>query len=156
MTTQIEAIVIARQAEDRAAHFYADAALGCADPRGKDLFEQLARYESTHRDKLDEMIESLQGGNGYPEYGDEPQRINIDEAGADRVSESGDVLDIISQAIQAERNAAQSYRELAASTDDPAGRQVFERLIQEELLHERVLNDQFYALTNEGFWAWGE
>jgi len=154
--SQLDALSIARQAEDKAARFYTEAAEKCSDPRGKNLFLQLAEFERTHSKKLDQLIDSLSVSEGYVEYdGTELVRAEI-ETPAGVVAESGDVLDIISQAIEAERNAKETYEKLAQETDDPLGKDMFNKLAQEEAQHERLLNDQFYSLSNLGYWVWGE
>jgi rubrerythrin len=41
-------------------------------------------------------------------------------------------------------------------TRDPRGRDMYKRLAEEEGLHEKLLNDQYYSLHNTGIWSWGD
>ncbi|MCR4437760.1 MAG: ferritin family protein [bacterium] len=59
--------------------------------------------------------------------------------------------------IEAETQAHERYRSLAAQTEDPQGKAMFEKLAEEEVLHRRILNDEFYYLSNRGgIWFWGD
>ena len=68
-----------------------------------------------------------------------------------------DVLGILNRAIDAESSAYERYKRMARDTDDPAGKDMFVKLAQEELLHRRILSDEFYHLNNRGgVWSWGD
>jgi len=41
-------------------------------------------------------------------------------------------------------------------TKDPRGKDMYKRLADEEALHEKLLNDQYYSLHNTGVWSWGD
>jgi len=65
-------------------------------------------------------------------------------------------LEALRLAIAAEEKAESEYKKLAAHADDSNGRQMFERLAEEEAIHRKVLDDQYYALSNKGLWLWGD
>ena len=43
---------------------------------------------------------------------------------------------------------------LAEETEDPKGKAMFRQLAEEERMHERILEDEFFSLSNEGVWGW--
>ena len=67
-----------------------------------------------------------------------------------------DILSILSKAIEDEKNASAYYAKLADETDDLAGKEMFTKLAEEEKLHTKILNDQWYSLNNQGIWLWGD
>jgi len=67
-----------------------------------------------------------------------------------------DDIAAITMAIKKEEEAGALYREMAEKTKDPTGREMFKKLVGEEEVHRRILNDQLYALSNQGIWLWGD
>ena len=61
---------------------------------------------------------------------------------------------ILSAAIDNEKIAGERYRGLAEETADPRGQAMFRDLANEEKIHQRILEDEFYSLSNEGTWGW--
>jgi rubrerythrin len=59
-------------------------------------------------------------------------------------------------AVQEEKKAEAFYRSMAELTSDARGKDMYKRLANEEALHEKVLNDQYYSLHNTGIWSWGD
>jgi len=148
-----DGLELAMQAEQEAARFYADAAARTADPRGRDLFQQLARFEQAHFTHLkslyDGEFEGYQGEQLLPE---KPEATRALPGEADRRS----ATDALTVAIKSEEKAAAAYRRLAGEATDERLRDFFQRLEREEELHRKVLEDQYLSLTNQGFWTWGE
>jgi rubrerythrin len=153
-----EALNIAIEAELKAQAFYAQAAAWVQDPRGRDLLGRLAAFEQHHYQKLTELVRSLQVGGKFITY--EPRTIDqfaplasgetvgaLPEA---KQNEAG----ILGQAIQMEKVAGERYRALADETTDPAGQTMFRRLANEEQVHQRILEDEFFSLSNQGVWGW--
>ena len=61
---------------------------------------------------------------------------------------------ILSKAIENEKLAGERYRTLAEETSDPVGRDMFRQLAGEEMIHQRILEDEFFSLSNKGSWSW--
>ncbi len=57
-----------------------------------------------------------------------------------------DLLKLIEEAIEDERNAAAKYRKGAELAEDPETRSFFEQLVGWEQGHERILRDRLAAL----------
>ncbi|MGD8399008.1 MAG: ferritin family protein [Anaerolineae bacterium] len=154
-----EALDIAMDAELRAQAFYAQAAIQVLDPKGRDLLSRLASFEQYHYRKLAELAQSLEEGEGFIGYeaqsmaGVEPFQGSGEAAGT-QVAEMQDEAAILTAAIDNERTASERYRALAEQTKDADGKAMFNRLAYEEEMHQRILEDEFYALSNQGTWAW--
>ena len=159
--SEIEAIKIAMDAEMKAHENYTQAARKSTNPKGKDMFSQLAAFELSHYNNLKALFDSLTNGKGWTKYAgtqfsETPECIE-GEASSVEVSETkDDVLSVLSKAIEDEKKACKYYTKLAEQTADPAGKEMFQKLAEEERLHTKILNDQWYGLNNQGVWVWGD
>jgi rubrerythrin len=154
-----EALDIAMDAELKAQAFYAQAAVEVQDPHGRDLLGRLAAFERYHYQKLAELARSLAEDGRFIEY--KTRRIEqfapligSGEAGGTTLDEMKDVAGILSKAIQNEKIAGDRYRAMAEETVDPAGQAMFRDLTEEEKVHQRILEDEFFSLSNQGVWGW--
>jgi rubrerythrin len=154
-----EALDIAMDAELKAQAFYAQAAIEVQDPHGRDLLGRLAAFENYHYRKLSELARSLYESGQFIEY--ETQTLEqfipltgSGEAQGTRFAELKDTASILTKAIENEKIAGERYRVLAEETDDARGRDMFRKLANEEQIHERILEDEFYSLSNRGVWGW--
>lgn len=160
-TALIGAIEVAMEAERKAALFYTGSIEKASSGKGRDLLRQLAAFEEAHFDALEELKHSLAKGGKFiayegtrfasitgeiPAETDHGQETNLDE-----------MLDILRRAIDAETAANERYIAMARDTDDPLGKEMFVTLAQEEMLHRRILSDEYYHLHNKGgLWSWGD
>ncbi len=154
-----EALDIAMDAELKAQAFYAQAAVEVQDPQGKDLLSRLAAFEQHHYQKLAELARSLSEGGPFIEY--EAQTLGqfgpltgAGEAVGVALDDLEDEAAILTRAIENEKIAGARYEALAEQTDDPKGQDMFKKLVQEEAMHQRILEDEFYSLSNQGVWGW--
>ena len=150
----LTAIELAMEAEEAARRIYEEGQTKAATSHGRRLFGQLAEFEDSHYRHLKVLLDSLRGSGRYTVYEGTslagpaaPEREQNDEPNTDQL------LDILNLAIQAEDEAARRYSELAGKTADVSGRMMFEKLSDEERLHARILNDEFYNLSNKGAWS---
>ncbi len=154
----IEAIEVALEAEQQARDFYREAVNKVKSGQGKDLLSQLAEFEQYHFDALTTLKNSLTKEHEYVPY----VKMNFKEFRVQPISkqiepEKDDVLNILSLAIEAEEKAHHHYVRMAESTVDRNGKEMFLQLAEEELLHRRILSDEFYQLSNKGgVWFWGD
>lgn len=154
-----EAIAMAMEAELKAGQFYSTAALFVEDERGRDLLGRLAAFEEHHYQKLAELARSLNEGRGFVEYQARllsqfvPKVVLAETAGAE-MEGMKDQAGVLSRAIEQEKIAGARYGVLAEQTEDPAGQRMFRQLVEEERLHQRVLEDEFFSLSNQGVWSW--
>ena len=154
-----EALDIAMDAELRAQAFYAQAAVEIQDPKGRDLLGRLAAFEQYHYQKLSDLARSLQEDGEFITY--ETRTVEqfaptlaSGEAAGTRFEELKDIAGILGKAIENEKIAGERYRALAEETDDPDGQDMFRKLANEEMIHQRILEDEFYSISNQGTWGW--
>lgn len=160
-SSPLEAIKTAMAAEKDAHNFYSRAAQKTQSPKGKDMFSQLADFEMNHFRHLKALYDSLKGEGKWITYSGTTFSAKGKKMGKglsieEEVGAQADELDALSIAIKEEKKAQKYYLDMAQDTADPLGKDMFKKLAREEELHERVLNDQFYSLHNNGVWAWGD
>ncbi|MBN2332263.1 MAG: ferritin family protein [Deltaproteobacteria bacterium] len=154
--TVMEAIDLAMAAEQKASDFYTTAAARVSSARGRQLFLQLSEFEQGHFHSLAKLKDSLAGKGCFISYGGTSFTPISVEGDALEISgeEKKDIADILTMAIKNEKSAGAAYTKLAAEVDDPAGVEMFKRLAEEEAQHARILEDQFYDISNKGMWTW--
>ena len=157
----IEAIQIAMEAELKANKFYSNAVNQASNERGKNLLKQLASFEKKHYDALVKLRESLEKEGKFIKYeGTQFENFKSDvksEVEGKVESNKDSVMNILNMAIDAETKAFNHYKKLADETSDPAGKEMFQTLAEEETMHRRILSDEFYQLSNMGgVWSWGD
>jgi len=159
--SELEAIKIAMDAEMKAHEKYAQAAQQSTNPKGRDMFSQLAAFELSHYNNLKALFDSLTNGKGWTTYtgtkfSETPQFMEGEASSLEASETKDDVLSFLSKAIEGEKKACEYYTKLEEETDDPAGKEMFKKLAEEEKLHTKILNDQWYSLNNKGVWIWGD
>jgi rubrerythrin len=154
-----EALDIAMDAELKAQAFYAQAAAEVKAPPGRDLLGRLAAFEQHHYQKLSELARSLQEDGTFIEYETQTIEQFVPLVGGGETAGTGleelqDEASILAKAIENEKIAGERYRALAEQTDDEDGQAMFKKLVEEEKLHQRILEDEFFAISNQGTWGW--
>ena len=154
-----EALDIAMDTELSAQAFYAGAALEVQDAHGRDLLGRLAAFEQYHYQKLAELARSLQESGQFIEYEARTVEqfaplVGSGETAGTELVDLKDVPSILSVAIENEKLAGKGYRALADRTTDPLGQTMFRDLANEEMVHQRILEDEFFSLSNRGVWGW--
>ncbi len=154
----LHAVRMAMQAEKEAYQFYLKAAKKTKNPKGKDMFQQLSEFEMNHYKRLKELSQSLADNKGWILYSGTALKKNPisfkpeKPRGQDQLSD----IDALKMAVKEEKKAQSNYRSLADLTNDARGKDMYKRLAEEEALHEKLLNDQYYSLHNTGVWSWGD
>jgi rubrerythrin len=149
---------VAIEAEKDAYQAYLKAAKKTKNPKGKDMFQQLSEFEMNHYQKLKELLKSLQEKGEWILYEGTSLKKKIISLKTQKPKGQEQLTDIdaLKIAIREEKKAQARYRSMAELTKDPRGRDMYKRLANEEALHERLLNDQYYSLHNTGLWSWGD
>ena len=154
----IEIVKVAMEAEKDAYQAYSKAAKKTTNPKGRDMFQQLSEFEMNHYQKLKELLGSLQEKGEWVLYGGTSLKKKTiplktpKPKGQEQLTD----MDALRMAIREEKKSQAYYRSMAELTKDPLGRDMYKRLANEEALHERLLNDQYYSLHNTGVWSWGD
>jgi len=154
----LKAIRVAIEAEKEAFQAYSKAAKRTRNPKGRDMFQQLSEFEMSHYQKLTGLLKSLQEKGEWILYqGTSLKKKTIPlKMEKPKGSEQLTDMDALKIAVREEKKALAYYRSMAELTRDPRGRDMYKRLADEESLHEKLLNDQYYSLHNTGLWSWGD
>ena len=167
----LEVIRQAIQNEIAGQRFYSDASFYCLDPWAKDLFSSLALEEEGHTQLLLVEYESLKQHGEWldPEaarsssaqvditqftFSDHesaqelfPSQWSVDQA----VDRRADDLAALAFGISMEEQAINLYGEQSQESDDPAAREAYQFLVDEERRHYRQLKDQWERLAGVPF-----
>jgi rubrerythrin len=122
------------------------------------MFQQLSEFEMNHFQKLKSLLKSLQEKGEWILYeGTSLKKKKIVlKAQKPQGQEQLTDMDALKIAVREEKKAQVYYRSMAELTKDPRGKDMYKRLAEEEALHEKLLNDQYYSLHNTGLWSWGD
>ena len=154
----IEIVRVAMEAEKDAYQAYSKAAKKTMSPKGRDMFQQLSEFEMNHYQKLKDLLKSLQEKGEWILYGGTSLKKKTialktpKPKGQEQLTD----MDALKMAIREEKKSQAYYRSMAELTKDSLGKDMYKRLANEEALHERLLNDQYYSLHNTGVWSWGD
>lgn len=144
------AIELAKEAEQKAAMLYEQAAQEAANPLVRRLLTDLTDYERYHFEKLTELERSLRESGAfirYQERGPLPAAASAEVTGLENVERTS-AAKVIKQAIGFEKQAEERYAALAEQTADPDGRAMFERLAKEEHNHYLALSRAYYDVND--------
>jgi len=151
----LDAIRVVKENERFASASYWDAARKIQNPAGRFVFEELSKFEEYHFARLTALEKALEADGQFIDYeGKEFPLPPALEVPAVKDADQKDVLTIINQAIELEENAKQAYTDLAAQIDDPRGKQMFERLANEEYKHFLLLIEAYWSVSYLGDWRW--
>lgn len=154
-TRLLKVIISARENETAAVEFYEKAARNETNPVGKNLFNQLAKYEDFHYEKLSILARSLTEKGEFIKYErQEPPTAPRLVLRGDGVPENSSILKTLKHAVETEKDAEMSYLKLADEISDPDGHYMFSRLSEEEHLHFHILKEIIWNLNHTGNWEW--
>ena len=157
----LKAIETAIQIEKDGLTFYTEAAKQVDDPKGKKMFQTLARDERVHMELFESAREALLNEDNWPS----PEKVEAivpkksirqpifstgDEVKAVEVPERH--LAVLRRGIQAEEDSIAFYSEQMEQTDDPNGKAMYAYLIEQEEGHRMILQGEYDYLTGSGFW----
>lgn len=153
------ALDLAIQTEKDGREFYKRAAENTTDPGGKVLFTSLADDELEHLELLESQRNALAEEGHWltgleAERRERPARVEgapvfSRAALAENVNAYTSDLSALRMAFLIEKDAVAFYTKAAANTEDPGGKEVYERLVEMEKEHQRILEEEYEALANE-------
>ena len=151
----LDAVRVVKENERIATQNYAEAAKKIDNPLGKTLFEELSKFEAYHFEQLTALEKSLAASGEFINYqGREFPQPPVLEVKAANEPNAKSLMTIITQAIDLEKEAEKAYADLANSTTDPRGHDMFTQLSEEEHKHFRLLTDAYWTLSNFGEWKY--
>ncbi len=165
MQENIVALQALRQAirlEQDGYNFYTEAAERTADPRGREMFLSLADDEKLHLRIVQDQYEALSAGQGWVPFSEalELKPVDVDkslfpperEALEKSIGSEASDAEALLFAIQKENESYELYRKAATETDDPAGKDMYQRLASYEHVHFDILMLNYEHLISTGSW----
>jgi len=151
----MDAIRVAKENERNATESYAGAAQKASNPYARELFMQLSAFEKFHLEKLTALEKSLQESGKFIEYEGQgfPLPPVFEITAAKKPNFKSD-MHIITEARELEEVMQKAYASLAAQAPDGPGKDMFNRMAEEERKHWFILNDAWWSLNDKGEWKW--
>ncbi len=142
-----EILDMAIKDELRAASLYAKLAKSSRNKEIQEVFEQFSQEELGHKSKLERM----KTGEKVVVSDEKVQDLKIGDylVEVDVAREDLSYQDALIIAMKEEKSAFKLYSDLAARTDDPAAKEIFLMLAQEEARHKLRFEIEYdeYILT---------
>jgi rubrerythrin len=156
----LKAIETAVQIEKDGLAFYTEAARQTDDPRGKRMFQSLAKEEAAHLQLFEDAHGALLARGNWPspeevaaispgEFDRPPIFPAEDELRRAKVPEHE--LAALQRGIQAEEDAIAFYSEQMRETGDPNAKAMYAYLIEQEETHRKILQMEHDYLARSGF-----
>jgi len=148
-------LIEAMNSEIKAKEFYNNAAEKAQSQAGRKFFKELANFEQNHYNKIKSIIESIDKGIKIEsqKYDTEIPAIKSEVEGEFEPNKE-EIVDLINLAINAEKNAQERYRKISRMSTDNKVKDIFDNLANEERNHQRILENQFYHISNKGTIIW--
>lgn len=148
-------LIEALNSEKKAKEFYLEASNKAQSNAGKKLFKELSEFEQNHYNKVKKIIE-LKNEGCKIENIDPPQKISMikPEMEGEIEPNKDEITTVINLAIEAEKDAQERYTKIAQLIEDEAGKDIFQNLARDEQNHQKILEDQFYQMSNKGTIIW--
>ena len=148
-------LIEALNSEKKAKDFYLEASNKAQSNAGKKLFKELSEFEQNHYNKVKKIIE-LKNEGCKIENMDPPQKISMikPEIEGEIEPNKDEITTVINLAIEAEKDAKERYIKIALLIEDEEGKDIFQNLAREEQNHQKILEDQFYQMSNKGTIIW--
>jgi rubrerythrin len=67
-----------------------------------------------------------------------------------------EISKVLALGIEAEKKAQAKYMEIAQLFDDAESKNIFNDMAEEERKHQKILEDQFFHMSNKGRIIWGD
>ena len=157
----VQSLSAAQKAEQDGYHFYLMAATSVADPKGKEVFETLAKEELDHLQFLRAQAESLQKTGKIDTQVQLGPRRDLDQTHPiyseqirGRLHEAHFEMSALSIGIQLEMSSQKYYREQAQAASDKEVQAFLLHLADWESSHYHALLKQQESLQQE-YWQAG-
>lgn len=154
MVSEIDALRLAIEKERGAHQYYSDAAKRATSEASKKMFAWLANEEQGHLHLLESQCAAVEQDGEWIAEDKAPAGCKlsapIDRSEFPSLSETkkqtrteAPEMEILSRAIADEREAAQSYAEMAEAVSDPRGKEMLRKLSQIENGHLALLEEEY-------------
>ena len=145
----------ALNSEIKAKEFYEGASEKAQSQAGKKFFKEMADFEQNHYNRVKKVIDSIDQGikieSNETQTGSPSVRSEVE---GEFEPNKDEIVNVINLAIEAEKNAQERYRTIAGLLTSEEEKNIFNDLADEERNHQRMLEDQFYHISNKGTIIW--
>ncbi|MBM4452950.1 MAG: hypothetical protein FJ013_01975 [Chloroflexi bacterium] len=156
----VEALQLAIQMEIDGKAYYQKAGKTSNTRMGKELFQWLAGEEDKHRQRFEQIYESIRKNQAWPEVAAKPGGANklnsifanATGAGVPKAKRQSAELKAIAKAMEMENKTQNYYKEQGEKARYPAGRKFYESLAAEERGHYLALVDYREYLVDPAGW----
>ena len=157
--THVEALQIALDTEKKGYKFYMIAAKSSKDPKGKEVFEHLAKDEIEHMGVIATMYESLTNNEAWmtyeeavEKYGKTPEKKIIFPDVPDEPKDGFNDIKALEEALEFEKKAVEFYTRQARECEEEQARAFYHSLIEIEEGHVQIIQAELDSLTGAGIW----
>jgi len=156
----LEGLKTAIQMEIDGKQFYLKAGQKSSNEAGRKLLESLAAEEDVHRQKFEEIFESIRDKNAWPKVDYKPDGGSslrtlfaraIEQVGKS-IKGSDSELDAAQTAVGMEGKTYDFYIKQSQTTSYPAARAFYDALAAQEREHQLILLDYYEYLKNPAAW----
>lgn len=150
-----ELFLSALGSELMAIDFYQKAAEKAQSQTGKRFFTEMAEFEQFHFEHIKSVIYSRDKNTKLKRYTPMAMTKKITpEITGDFEPSKDEIIDVLIIAIKAEKDAKERYLRISRMFSDKDSKQIFINLSEDERLHQNILEEQFYQLSNKGLIIW--
>jgi rubrerythrin len=145
----------ALNSELKAKEFYENAYEKAKSESGRKLFKELAEFEKNHYKKVKKIIDNQKKGEKI-DIGDiSSKKIQINsEIEGDFEPNKDEIINVMYLAIESEKKAYERYIKISNIYIDEKVKKIFNSLAQDEMNHQKILEDELYQLSNKGTIIW--
>ena len=156
----LEGLRTAIQMETDGKQFYLKASRESSNEAGKKLLESLATEEDLHRQKFEEIYESIRSQNAWPKVDFQPDGGRslrtifakaTEQIGAG-IKTSDSELAAVETAVDMEGRTYDFYKSQSQSTTHAAAHDFYEALAIQEREHQLILLDYYEYLKDPAGW----
>jgi len=147
-------LVKALNLEEEGRDFYIENEKVTEDENGKKMFRFLAEEEIRHYNKVAAIFKKYLH-EGYCAWENQKEErgttgiFEVDIPGAGKTG-SSDALQALNVGIRAEENSIELYKSLANDAQEDEMRIAFSKLVDEEMGHKSMLEEEVEFITNNG------
>ncbi len=150
-----ELLLSALGSEMMAIDFYNDAAQKAQSQAGRTFFNEMANFEKAHFENVKKIILSRGQKSALAIYESNTKAKSIKpEVKGEFEPNKDEIIDVLIIAIRAEKDAKERYLKISKMMPDKKSKQIFINLSEDERLHQNMLEEQFYQLSNKGLIIW--
>ncbi len=155
----VEALQLAIETEKKGYRFYRIAAESTSDPKGKEVFNQLAQDEIEHMGVFTTLYASLTNDEPWLTYEEalakfgeaEPDEVIFPDEPIERQKDFDD-LRALEEALEFEKKAVHFYQEQVKKVTGETAKAFYEKLVEIEEGHVMVIQAEIDSLAGAGFW----